>query len=135
VLLIAKSLGIRSEVFAFTLPALPTKETLVARPIATISVGIAVAMDVSPDGLRAMVLTYGDAFEFSRAPDEDWAQGFSRPPRRISMPLRRQGESLCYGADGRSVFLTSERLPVPLWLVPCSDSAAGEATSNERGSS
>jgi hypothetical protein len=34
------------------------------------------------------------------------------------MPLRRQGESICYGPDGRSLYLTSEKLPTPLIEIP-----------------
>jgi hypothetical protein len=118
VLLSTKIVAASSDVFQLPIPDGPPVELLVARKIATIPVGSVVAMDVSPDGLRAVVLTYGDAFEFFRAADEDWQRAFARPPRRISMPLRRQGETICYGADGRSLFLTSERRPVPLWEVP-----------------
>jgi hypothetical protein len=34
------------------------------------------------------------------------------------MPRRRQGESICYGPDGKTLYLTSEQLPTPLWEVP-----------------
>jgi hypothetical protein len=81
-------------------------------------------MDISPDGLRAIVLTYGDAFEFVRGPKETWEQGFARPPRRVQMPQRVQGESICYGPDGKTLYLTSEcknknsASPSPLLEVP-----------------
>ncbi len=89
-----------------------------ARRIAGTSVRGVTAMDVSPDGRRAVLLTYGDAFEFVRGPDESWADAFRGKPRRITMPRRRQGEAVAYGADGRSLYLTSEFVPTPLWEVP-----------------
>lgn len=32
--------------------------------------------------------------------------------------MRRQGESICFDAqDGRTLWLTSEKLPTPLWRI------------------
>ncbi|MDA1054447.1 MAG: hypothetical protein O3C40_28740 [Planctomycetota bacterium] len=107
----------RCEIFAIEMPAMPTERVLVARRIATVSVPLATALDISPDGKRAIVLTYADAYEFQRRDDQSWANAFRDPPRVIKMPARRQGESICYDTDSRSLFLTSERLPTPLWKV------------------
>jgi hypothetical protein len=75
-------------------------------------------MDISADGLRAVVLTYGPAFEYVRAGGEKWSAAFRRPGRKLWMPGRRQGESICYGPDGKTLYLTSEKLPTPLLEVP-----------------
>jgi len=75
-------------------------------------------MDISPDGRRAIVLTYADALEFVRRDGETWRQAFARRPRTIVMPRRRQGEAICYGPDGRTLYLTSEHTPTPLLEVP-----------------
>jgi hypothetical protein len=75
-------------------------------------------MDISPDGMRAVVLTYGDAYEYAREKGETWARAFSREPRLIKAPVRRQGESVCYGTDGRNLYLTSENAHQPLWEIP-----------------
>jgi hypothetical protein len=128
VLLTTKVYGPVCRVFQLTLPKQSTTEPFVAEQIAAISVPVTVAMDVSPDGLRAIVLTYGDAFEFSRKAGESWREAFGRPPQQITMPTRRQGETICYGRDGRSLYLTSERVPTPLWEVPwISTAKPGEA--------
>jgi len=74
-------------------------------------------MDISPDGRRAILGTYGHAFEFCRGKDETWAEAFSRPPRELTVPRRRQGETICFGPDGRTIYLTSEKRPTPLWEV------------------
>lgn len=117
VVLLASKSAFRCEVFALPLPAGATTQTLVARSIAAISVPLATALDVSPDGRRAIVLTYADGYEYRRRDNESWADAFNREPQVITMPLRKQGESVCYGADSRTLFLTSERTPTPLWIV------------------
>ena len=75
-------------------------------------------MDISPDGLRAVVLTYGHAREYARRADESWSKAFARKERIIVMPRRKQGESICYGEDGKTLYLTSEGKSQPLWEVP-----------------
>ena len=94
------------------------KKATAARKIATLKIPPVTAMDVSPDGRRAVVLTYGNAYEYTRGPEEDWTKAFSRPGRVIAMPQRVQGESICYGPDGKTLYLTSEQLPAPLLEVP-----------------
>ncbi|MEX0819545.1 MAG: hypothetical protein WD070_08120 [Pirellulaceae bacterium] len=116
VLLVSKA-AFRCEVFALTIPAVSSTRTLVARSIAVISIPFATALDISPDGERAIVLTYADAYEFQRRGNEPWAEAFKREPRVVKMPPRRQGEAICYAPDGRSLYLTSEKWPTPLWKV------------------
>ena len=72
-----------------------------------------------------MVLTYGHAFEYQRAPNEDWQQALATPARRIVMPERRQGESICYGSDARTLYVTSEKLPTPLFEIRTGNEPAG----------
>ncbi len=72
------------------------------------------AMDISADGLSAVVLTYGRAFYFSKKRGADWATVFSGPLREIVIPALRQAESVCFSRDGSSIFITSEQIPAPL---------------------
>lgn len=119
VLLVTKErTGGKPRVFTFDLTA-AGNETVVARPIATIDVpSLTTALDVSPDGRSLIVLTYGDAYLWTRGAEESWTDAFTRPPLRLTMPARRQGETICFGADGQSLFLTSEKVPTPLWELP-----------------
>ena len=121
VYLVSKTEGNECKVYSLPLPADRRPQLQVAKAIATLKVPTTCAMDISPDGLRAVVLTYGDAFEYIRAPNETWAQGFAREPRVLKMPSRQQGESVCYGHDGKTLYLTSEKLPTPLLEVPVLD--------------
>lgn len=90
----------------------------VARKIATLPIEVGNAMDISPDGRRAIVGSYGDAYEYLRRPDEPWSAAFGRPARRLPMPRRRKGEAVAYGPDGKTLYLTSEGVPCPVWKVP-----------------
>lgn len=114
----------KPAVYTFDLPALereadPAGVRVVARKLGELDMPpLTTAMDVSPDGRLAVVLTYIDAYVFARGADEGWADAFARPPLRVAMPRRRQGESICFGPDGRGLWLTSEKLPTPLWEVP-----------------
>lgn len=86
--------------------------------LADLAIPTVVAMDISPDGRRAIVLTKSGALEYSRVGDEGWAQAFAGEPRALMVPLGKQSEAICYGADGASLYLTSEtgkKEPVP----PC----------------
>jgi len=118
ILLVTKERATRSYVYALPWPKDDSKKVSTARRIATLEVPPVTALDVSPDGRRAVVLTYGHAYEFCRGEGEDWRAAFSRPGRWLPMPRRQQGESICYGPDGRTLYLTSEQLPTPLWEVP-----------------
>lgn len=117
IVLVSKTSERTCKVYAMPLPVEKTPPQAVAKALATLTIPTTCAMDISPDGLRALVLTYGNAFEYTRLADEDWSKGFARPPRVIEMPARAQGETACYGADGVTIYLTSEKIPTPLLEV------------------
>jgi hypothetical protein len=106
------------KVYSMPMPPKGSAKPNIARAIASLKIPFATAMDISPDGMRAVILTYGDGYEFARANGETWAQAFARTPRTIKMPARKQGESICYGVDGQTLYLTSEGISQPLWEVP-----------------
>lgn len=124
ILLISKERNNACHAYALAWPKEPAatkgkpQRALVARLIGTLKLRQVTGMDVSPDGRRAIVVTYGDAYEFTRGEKEDWAAAFSRPPRVIELPERVQGEAICYGPDGRTIYTSSEKRPTPLIEVP-----------------
>lgn len=118
ILLVSKERTVECNVYGLPWPQANPQKAYVARVIARLKIPLVTAMDVSPDGRRAVVLSYGNAYEYTRAHGESWATAFSRQPREIDMPERVQGESICYGLDGKTLYLTSEKLPTPLWEVP-----------------
>ena len=113
--LIEKRLLGKARVFAVPLFVAAKNRPRMAQPVATVNVPLVTAMDITPDGQRAVLLTYGDAIEFTRAKTESWQTAFTGPGRQIRTPPRRQGESICFGTDGHSLYLTSEGADQPLW--------------------
>jgi hypothetical protein len=106
-------------VYQLPLPGKESTSTLVAEAIARLDLPTVVAMDISPDGRRAVVLSdEANAYEYSRKGDQTWEAAFEATPVTLKMPPRKQGESICYGADGRTLYLTSEGERQPLWEVP-----------------
>ena len=108
-------------IFALPLPDKEPAEPLVAKKLAAPKIRVGNAMDLSPDGRRAVVGSYWDAFEFVRREGETWKTALSRKPNRIKAPDqtdRPKGEGVCYGADGRTLYLTSEGSPCPVWKIP-----------------
>ncbi len=118
ILLATKQFEVKCYVYALPWPEANPKKAFTARRIATVKIPLVTGMDVSPDGRRAVLVTYAGAYEFVRREKEEWGAAFVREPREIQMPARVQGESICYGADGKTLYLTSEKLPTPLWEVP-----------------
>ncbi len=119
IILVTKTPIGQARVFALPLPQRVGRgEVLVAKAVAALKLPLVTAMDVSPDGLRAVVLTYGNAHEFARGAHETWSAAFAPPPRAIPMPARRQGEAICFGPDGKTLYLTSEGNPCPFLQVP-----------------
>ncbi|MCA9199802.1 MAG: hypothetical protein KDA87_19815 [Planctomycetales bacterium] len=112
-------LGVSSRVYVVPLPTVLSKKmTATAKLLGRIPVVMATGMDVSADGLRLIIGTYGPGYEFVRQPEQTWQEVFTKPGRIISLPQRRQGEAICYGNDGRTLYLTSEKKPTPLFEIP-----------------
>jgi hypothetical protein len=122
ILLLSKKY-LTSAVYELPVPRLShgvhlTVKKQTARRIATLALPMTTAMDISSDGSRAVVLTYGHAYEYARQHREAWSIALRRSPREIKMPPRPQGETICYGSDGAALFLTSEMARTPFWRVP-----------------
>ena len=81
------------------------------------------ALDLSPDGLRAVVLTYKHAYIFNRRHFESWAVAFNRHPTSVPLPLPqdrrdlRQREAICFAFDSRGLFVTSEGKGAGIFLL------------------
>jgi hypothetical protein len=81
------------------------------------------ALDLSSDGLQAVVLTYKHAYMFNRRPSDSWAVAFSEQPMLIPLPLPqdrsdfRQREAICFASDGEALFVTSEGKGAGIFLL------------------
>ncbi len=104
----------------------PTLADIGANPIIAGHGAAPTAMDISPDGRRAAVLTYKQAYLFERGPGEDWAMAIQGTPRKIEMPVLAQAEGICFALDGGDIYVSTEGRPAPLLrLSPAAPPEAG----------
>ena len=80
------------------------------------------AMDLSPSGQEMVILTYKNAYSYSHLIGESWQTSLSRPPAVVYLPAAektklRQREALCFGADGRTLYVTSEGQFAPIYRM------------------
>lgn len=101
-----------------------------APPLETLVTGA----DISPDGGALVTRSYLCAWEW-RGPEgaPGFEALFSEAPRRISFPPERQGEAVCYAADGGAWLTISEGTPTTIFRVrraaaPASKPASAPAT-------
>lgn len=80
-------------------------------PIAYAYLSMPTALDISRDGRFAVVITPKDAYLYLRRGAESWARTFARLPRTIAQPWLPQTEGGAISADGRWLYISSERGP------------------------
>lgn len=71
----------------------------------------------SPDGRQLVLSTYSSLYEWTIDPAKSLAETLAEKPLRIVPPLLPQCEAVCFSADGKSLWITSERLPTPLYRI------------------
>jgi hypothetical protein len=64
-----------------------------------------------------VIRTYTHAYEWTIPPRNDWKALWKTAPRVFELPPSKQGEGICYSADGRKYFTTSEGKHAPLFEV------------------
>lgn len=79
---------------------------------------LATAGDISPDGSRLVIRTYLTGYAWKIAPGQSVPDALKGKPKEFSLPLTRQGESLCFSLDGKSLLMTSEGVHTPLYEMP-----------------
>lgn len=69
---------------------------------------------IDPAARALVVLNYRVALVYPRIEAESWAEAVARLPDTVNYPWLPQAEAVSFSADGRSVFIASERIPSPL---------------------
>ena len=116
-LLVTKDFHLSSAVYRMKWPTPDKHQMLTAECIGKVPVPVVTGMDISPDAMRIVLVTYGNGYLIQREKSENWSDALLRKGRMISLPNRRQGESVCFGNDGNKIYLTSEKRPCPLFEV------------------
>ena len=119
ILLVTKSAPTQCAMYSLPLTLTGGKETLKAKHITPISATFATAMDLSPDGRQlAIVNMLGGVILTRNDPQKDsWADASMNALATLKVPNRKQGESVCFTADGNSLLLNSEGAFQPLWQI------------------
>ncbi len=92
------------KVGSLSVPAIPT--------------GFLTGGEISPDGKRIVLCDYFAAYEIllsknAKKFDDIWKES----PTRIELGERAQGEAVCYSADGKKIYATSEKKNSPVIRV------------------
>jgi hypothetical protein len=69
---------------------------------------------ISPDGRRVILCDYFAAFEFVLNSNGKFDDIWKEKPLAVNLGQRQQGEAVCYSADGKTIYATSEKTPTPL---------------------
>ena len=119
ILVVTKTDPLNSALYAMPLTITQGKESLTAERIASLSVPYATAMDVSSDGRRMVIVNMFSGVMLMRDEPEkkSWADASSESITALTLPVRKQGESVCFTTDGKSLLLNSEGASQPLWTI------------------
>ena len=91
---------------------------IVAKRIADFPPCNVTGMDFSPDSRQLIIRNYLTAHLYSRVEDETWESVIKRTnPNVVVLPLQRQGESVCFTDDSKSIIVTSELSRQPIYRV------------------
>lgn len=92
------------------LPVAPLKAYLNA-PLRSRFSHMPTALDISHDGLTAVILTPRNAYVFRRRAGESWLGPFQRGVAGLPLPDLKQAEAAALAPDGKSFYVGSEGRP------------------------
>lgn len=75
------------------------------------------AMDFSPDGSAAVILTYRGVYYYERKEGDRWEDAFHRQPRILSRGDFEMAESAAFTRDDKAVLITFEGVGAPLLRI------------------
>lgn len=108
----------------------PTRRDIIRSPGRGFWVSQPTGMDISPNGRMAAVITYRSLYLFQRQGQESWLEAFQRQPDEYIGPPGNHDEAVAFSLDGRSVFVTTERRPAPLYRLDLPDELVGAGATN-----
>jgi len=100
----------------------PTRGDILRNPGRGLWVSQPTGMDISPDGRLAAVLTYRSLYLFRRGEAEGWVDALQGQPVEYVGPPGTHDEAVCFSLDGRSIYVTTEGRPAPLYRLDLPDS-------------
>jgi len=86
----------------------PTRQEVELAPLIKDWFWQPVGMDISEDNLAAVILTYRAVYYYQRQPGQDWLEALNSKPVRVGLGNFENAESIAFGDDERTVFVTGE---------------------------
>jgi len=78
-------------------------------------------MDISADGSEAAIITYRSLYRYRRQADENWLTALQRKPEEVVGPPAPQNEAVAFSTDGKSIYVTTEKRPAPVYRFQFKD--------------
>lgn len=117
ILLMTKSAPQKCGLYVMPLNLANSKQKYVAKRIASPFIPFATALDISPSGRTMVVGSMFNGIIVIRKAEQSWSEAFVDGVKPLTLPQRRQGETICFDRTGQSIFLNSEHKDQPLWRV------------------
>ncbi len=112
---------LRCRLFRVDAAILQGEQRVEAELVDTLALPMVTGGDISTDGLRLVLCTYGPGCLIERdagKAGKPWRTSGENSLKMFELPIRKQGESVCFSSDGKSLYLSSEFTPSPLFCVP-----------------
>ena len=87
-----------------------------------------VGMDISADNRAAVILSYRNVYYFQRKPEQSWLEALNSKPVRISLGNFKNAESIAFGDDKRTIFVTGENKHSRLLRIDLSEATVESVT-------
>ena len=117
ILLLTKAKPSAATLYRIPLQLQAGRQNHVAEKIRPLGIAWATGMDVTADGRRLAIVNPVSGAVFERQAGESWGDACGRSATILTLPARRQGETVCFEADGQSLLVSSEGRWQTLWRV------------------
>ena len=97
-------------------PPHSTTERILLERVALMPWGFAVGGDISADGQLILIRGYSSASMFKRPSKGPLWQAFLEPSTLVPLRQERQGEAICFNAQGTGYYTTSEGKNQPIYF-------------------
>ena len=117
ILLVSKESPLTAALYRLPLDLQDGKQQRTATRVGSFPVPFATALDIAPDGQSLLAVNMWHGVLIRRKAEQSWKDALSSHAKQVTLPKRRQGESVCFSRDGQSFFVNSERKRQPLWRL------------------
>jgi len=126
VFLVSKRPAGKAGLYSLELNLQQPRQRVELREEGPVVVPYATGMDISADGLQLVLVNPVSGVLYRRQAGEVWGEAIRREAQILTVPLRKQGESVCFESGGKSVLAGSEGRWQTVWRVQLPERAIPE---------